>query len=430
MTQTYAARRRAETAPMQGKTPAQASAPRMVGNQSMEALMTGAQTPSAENLGHQVDLPGAIREKMESSFGADLSGVRLYESQAVADAGAQAITMGDRIGFAPGQLDFASSGGQALLGHELSHVVSQARGQVAGSGFLNDHTLEARADREGAMAAAGESVYSGPVTPLSASSVPAASGPMQAKKPWQKNKTPAAEPAPAPAEPEETFTPQQQAVAQDALQQEVISKREGRDAYEAALARYNATSETPYEFTGDQPLYYRYLNRHLRGKSEEEQDKMFKAFAEKDRKAIAPYLAADIRNFSAMDYGALDSEDDSDMANAYGQFSSAGQDMMAVSDFVKPQPGGLAPIFSAADLGLSDEELEDYKAKGADFGVALRDARISTKRMAGEYTGSGVNMAELRVKREMRKLDRSYNRGDMDEGMYRMLSAPYRRYRN
>ncbi len=186
MSQTYQSRRRAETAPVQGKTPAQASAPGMIGNQSMEALMTGAQAPSAENLGHQVDLPGAIREKMESSFGADLSGVRLYESQAVADAGAQAITMGDRIGFAPGQLDFASSGGQALLGHELSHVVSQARGQVAGSGFLNDHTLEARADREGAMAAAGESVYSGPVTPLSASSVSAASGPMQAKKPDDK----------------------------------------------------------------------------------------------------------------------------------------------------------------------------------------------------------------------------------------------------
>lgn len=157
-----------------------------IGNQSMEALMTGAQAPSAENLGHQVDLPGAVREKMENAFGADLGGVRLYESQAVADAGAQAITMGNKIGFAPGQLDLASSGGQSLLGHELSHVVSQARGEVAGNGFLNDHALEARADREGAMAAAGESVYSGPVAPLSASSVDSAAGPMQAKKPWKK----------------------------------------------------------------------------------------------------------------------------------------------------------------------------------------------------------------------------------------------------
>lgn len=36
------------------------------------------------------------------------------------------------------------------------------------------------------MAAAGENVYSGPVAPLSQSSVAAASGPMQAKKPWKK----------------------------------------------------------------------------------------------------------------------------------------------------------------------------------------------------------------------------------------------------
>ena len=139
--------------------------------------------PTAEQLGRRVDLPGAIRAKMEASFGADLSGVELYESQTVADAGAQAMTMGNKIGFAPGELDFVSGAGQALLGHELSHVVSQARGEVTGSGFPNDHALEARADREGALAAAGESVYSGPVAPISTTSTAlSAAGPMQAKK--------------------------------------------------------------------------------------------------------------------------------------------------------------------------------------------------------------------------------------------------------
>ena len=152
---------------------------------SLQALRAGA-APTAEQLGRPVDLPGAIRAKMEASFGADLSGVRLYESQAVADAGAEAVAMGGHISFAPGKLDFSSGGGQALLGHELSHVVSQARGEVTGSGFLNDRALEARADREGAMAAAGESVYSGPVTPISASSTAQAAGPMQAKKPLDK----------------------------------------------------------------------------------------------------------------------------------------------------------------------------------------------------------------------------------------------------
>lgn len=150
---------------------------------SLESLKQGLAPPSAAQLGHPVDLPGAIRSKMEASFGADLSAVRLYESQAVADAGADAVTQGSRVAFAPGMLDFTSRSGQALLGHELSHVVSQARGEVTGGGFLNDHALEARADREGAMAAAGETVYAGPVTaPLSAASAAPAAGPMQASK--------------------------------------------------------------------------------------------------------------------------------------------------------------------------------------------------------------------------------------------------------
>ena len=149
-------------------------------------VLAGRAAPGPELMGSRADLPEAVRSKMESSFGADFSGVQLYESQAVADAGAQAVAMGNRIAFAPGELDFSSTVGQALLGHELSHVVSQARGEVSGEGFLNDHALEARADREGAMAAAGESVYAGPVTPVSASSVSAAAGPMQAKKPGSK----------------------------------------------------------------------------------------------------------------------------------------------------------------------------------------------------------------------------------------------------
>ena len=174
MSQTYAAKRRAE-API----PAQQTAP---SGPSLAQLRAGA-TLTQEQMGHRVDLPEAIRAKMEASFGADLSGVQLYESQTVADAGAQAMTMGNKIGFAPGRLDFVSSAGQALLGHELSHVVSQARGEISGSGFLSDRTLEARADREGALAAAGESVYTGPVSPLSVSAAASAAGPMQAKKP-------------------------------------------------------------------------------------------------------------------------------------------------------------------------------------------------------------------------------------------------------
>ena len=146
---------------------------------SMDALRVGAARPTSGQMGHRVDLPDAMRAKMESAFGADLSAVKLYESQTVADAGASAVTQGSDIAFAPGMLAFSSFGGQALLGHELSHVVSQARGEVRGSGFLNDHALEARADREGAMAAAGQQIAA-PTAAMSEISAASASGPMQA----------------------------------------------------------------------------------------------------------------------------------------------------------------------------------------------------------------------------------------------------------
>ena len=157
-----------------------------------EALRSGAMQPTREQMGHRVDLPEAMRAKMEAAFGADLSAVRLYESETVADAGAEAVTRGSDIAFAPGLLDFSSFGGQALLGHELSHVVSQARGEVTGSGFLDDRGLEARADREGAMAAAGEAVAM-PAAALSPVSAASAAGPMQASKEEKKKARQAAE---------------------------------------------------------------------------------------------------------------------------------------------------------------------------------------------------------------------------------------------
>ena len=143
------------------------------------------------NLGHQVDMPVVMREKMEDSFGMDLSGVKLYENRAVADAGAEAVAQGSNIAFAPGKLDFSSTHGQALLGHEISHVASQAKGEVKGSGLVNDSALEARADREGLMAARGESVMSGhggASAALSSSSAASAAGPMQAKSGRKKKK--------------------------------------------------------------------------------------------------------------------------------------------------------------------------------------------------------------------------------------------------
>ena len=175
---TYDKRRRQVPAP----APKETRGPVPAGP-SMEAIAAGLASPTAAQKGRSFDLDAAMKAKMENTFG-DLSAVKFYESQAVGQAGAEAIAQGNEIAFAPGMADFHTRAGQERLGHELSHVMSQRSGQVRGSGFLANTSLEARADREGAMAAAGQTVYSGPVTHAlsSAAPSPASAGAMQAKR--------------------------------------------------------------------------------------------------------------------------------------------------------------------------------------------------------------------------------------------------------
>ena len=173
----YSYEQRKRSGKPQISPPEQASVP----GPDLDALKAGAAMPTAAQKGTPFDLDAAMKAKMERAFG-DLSSLKLYRSQAVADAGAEAVAQGDEIAFAPGKTDFHTRSGQERLGHELSHVISQRSGQVRGSGFLNNAALEARADREGAMAAAGEQVYGGAVMPLSSASAASAAGPMQAKR--------------------------------------------------------------------------------------------------------------------------------------------------------------------------------------------------------------------------------------------------------
>lgn len=136
-------------------------------------------------LGSAKTMPSPVQAKMEESFGTDLSDVLLYESRVVSQNGAKAVASGSKIAFAPGKMDFGSSAGQELLGHELSHVVSQKNGTVRGSGFLNNSSFERSADSEGARAAKGMSAFDSvggqSVSPMS-DGLSQSSAPMQAKK--------------------------------------------------------------------------------------------------------------------------------------------------------------------------------------------------------------------------------------------------------
>jgi hypothetical protein len=104
-------------------------------------------------------LPDGVRQKMEAFFKTDFSNVRIFQGTQAQSIGAHAFTMGSDIYFAPGQYSPDTPRGQQLLGHELAHVIQQRQGRVRapqgkGTMVVNDHGLEAEADRLGARAAA------------------------------------------------------------------------------------------------------------------------------------------------------------------------------------------------------------------------------------------------------------------------------------
>lgn len=103
-------------------------------------------------------LPKEVQTKMESALGGDFSDVRIHVGSEVAAIGAIAFTWGSDIHFAPGYYNPHSMQGQQLLGHELAHVLQQRAGRVRnpfgnGTAVVQDHALEAEADRLGMKAA-------------------------------------------------------------------------------------------------------------------------------------------------------------------------------------------------------------------------------------------------------------------------------------
>ena len=103
-------------------------------------------------------LPDDVRTKMESAFSADFSDVRVHIGREASSLGAIAYTWGTNIHFAPGQYNPHTLQGQKLLGHELWHVLQQKSGRVknpfgGGVAVVQDHALEAEADRMGIKAA-------------------------------------------------------------------------------------------------------------------------------------------------------------------------------------------------------------------------------------------------------------------------------------
>lgn len=109
-------------------------------------------------------LPSQMRTKMESAFGADFGHVRIHERSEVLLLGSVACTCGEDIYVAPGRYNPYSQIGQAVLAHELTHVLQQRCGRVPfglpGSLSVNrDLALEVEATVAAAKVSRGEAVY-------------------------------------------------------------------------------------------------------------------------------------------------------------------------------------------------------------------------------------------------------------------------------
>lgn len=98
-------------------------------------------------------LEHSVRRQMESSFGADFSGVRVH-TDARADGlnhalSARAFATGQDIFFRQGEYNPGASAGRELLAHELTHVVQQGGGGLARKMTVSqpDDPQEVEADR-------------------------------------------------------------------------------------------------------------------------------------------------------------------------------------------------------------------------------------------------------------------------------------------
>jgi hypothetical protein len=79
-----------------------------------------------------------VQRKMEAALGGDLGDVRIHTDDGRACAmNAEAYTVGSDIVFKNGNDDFASDAGSRRLAHELTHVIQQRSGPVAGDDLGN-----------------------------------------------------------------------------------------------------------------------------------------------------------------------------------------------------------------------------------------------------------------------------------------------------
>jgi len=121
-----------------------------------------------------------VRAEMESRLGADFGDVRIHTGAAAHDAAsavqAEAFTAGRHVVFGRGRYDPRSASGRQMIAHELTHVVQQRSGPVAGTDRGDGVSVSHPSDRfERAAEATARSAMLGP-TPVQRAATAIAEG--------------------------------------------------------------------------------------------------------------------------------------------------------------------------------------------------------------------------------------------------------------
>lgn len=112
-------------------------------------------------LGSGQPMESGVRSRMESAFGTDLSGIRVHTDSRAGNLStslsARAFTIGSDVAFAGGEYRPGTLVGDALIAHELAHVMQQRGQQPTFAPSASDNAqgydlMEADADRSAAGA--------------------------------------------------------------------------------------------------------------------------------------------------------------------------------------------------------------------------------------------------------------------------------------
>lgn len=133
----------------------------------------GSQTDPGQvksRLGRGRSLDNGVRSQMETAFGRDFSGVRVHTGAKGATLSshlnARAFTIGNDISFGQGEYNPGTLVGDALIAHELAHVVQQSGGKkesMPEQGTIDEGSLEEQADLAAVSAMTGHNsnIFSG-----------------------------------------------------------------------------------------------------------------------------------------------------------------------------------------------------------------------------------------------------------------------------